>query len=282
MDNNHNDIGKKINKRLFLIGCPRSGTTLLQSMLMAHPRIHSFPETHFFDRGFGGTKSQLLKKTFRGYYLWFLLMLWRTRLKDVEEIVPRIKPHFKIDTMVDHFVKTLDTISIRHGCDIWVEKTPRHIRFIETIVKYIPQSEFIHMFRDGRAVVASLYSVSEDWGHSPAISDLVERWNETMRISVLYKGNSRHHYIDYEGLVSEPEKALNNLCISLELEYSLEMLNYPEKAKMVVTEKEKWKENAFKKLSNPGLSKYDRIFDAHEKAVIEDNLIWDLYREIRN
>ena len=38
----------KIKDRIFIVGCPRSGTTLLQSLLAAHPQIHSFPETHFF------------------------------------------------------------------------------------------------------------------------------------------------------------------------------------------------------------------------------------------
>ncbi|MGL6135938.1 MAG: sulfotransferase, partial [Planktothrix sp.] len=34
--------------RLFLVGCPRSGTTLLQSLLAAHSQIASFPESQFF------------------------------------------------------------------------------------------------------------------------------------------------------------------------------------------------------------------------------------------
>ncbi|MGL4503377.1 MAG: sulfotransferase family protein, partial [Planktothrix sp.] len=37
-----------IKNRIFLVGCPRSGTTLLQSLLAAHPQIASFPESHFF------------------------------------------------------------------------------------------------------------------------------------------------------------------------------------------------------------------------------------------
>ena len=32
---------------LFIVGCSRSGTTLLQQMLNAHPRIAITPETHF-------------------------------------------------------------------------------------------------------------------------------------------------------------------------------------------------------------------------------------------
>ena len=40
--------------RLFVVGCPRSGTTLLQSFLAAHPAVRSFPETAVFGRLLGG------------------------------------------------------------------------------------------------------------------------------------------------------------------------------------------------------------------------------------
>jgi len=36
--------------RIFLVGCPRSGTTLLQSMLARHDRVFTFPESHLFAR----------------------------------------------------------------------------------------------------------------------------------------------------------------------------------------------------------------------------------------
>jgi hypothetical protein len=35
-------------KRIFLVGAPRSGTTILQSLLAAHPEVISFPESKFF------------------------------------------------------------------------------------------------------------------------------------------------------------------------------------------------------------------------------------------
>ena len=37
----------KIEKRLFVVGCARSGTTLVQAMLASHSQIHAFPETFF-------------------------------------------------------------------------------------------------------------------------------------------------------------------------------------------------------------------------------------------
>src|SRR4051794_23668295 len=37
-----------IQERCFLVGCIRSGTTLLQSLLAAHPQVTSFPESMFY------------------------------------------------------------------------------------------------------------------------------------------------------------------------------------------------------------------------------------------
>ena len=41
-----------IDRRVFVVGVPRSGTTLVQSLLAAHSTMTSFTESHFFDRHF--------------------------------------------------------------------------------------------------------------------------------------------------------------------------------------------------------------------------------------
>ncbi len=46
--------------RVFIVGAPRSGTTLLQSMLAAHPRTVSFPETQYFVSSGGLAERRLL------------------------------------------------------------------------------------------------------------------------------------------------------------------------------------------------------------------------------
>src|SRR5258706_12754544 len=52
------DVGaptpREVGSRLFVVGCARSGTTLLQSFLAAHPAVLSFPETAVFGRLLGG------------------------------------------------------------------------------------------------------------------------------------------------------------------------------------------------------------------------------------
>ena len=51
-----------IDNRVFLVGCVRSGTTLLQSMLHAHPKIYSVPETKFFDCLIGIDRRAFLRE----------------------------------------------------------------------------------------------------------------------------------------------------------------------------------------------------------------------------
>ena len=41
---------RQIGQRIFVVGVPRSGTTLLQSLLAGHSALTSFTESHFFDR----------------------------------------------------------------------------------------------------------------------------------------------------------------------------------------------------------------------------------------
>ena len=62
---------RAILSRIFLVGCPRSGTTLTQSLLAAHPMVASFPESHFF--------SHLLVHTSvisAYYYLRVVKVMW--------------------------------------------------------------------------------------------------------------------------------------------------------------------------------------------------------------
>ena len=53
------------NPYVFIVGCPRSGTTLLKRLVDAHPAIASPPETHwitrFYKRGTGVAPDRRLR-----------------------------------------------------------------------------------------------------------------------------------------------------------------------------------------------------------------------------
>ena len=163
-----------IKTRAFLVGCPRSGTTLLQSMLFAHPEIYSFPETNFFLSLFGardlltmGTPPQgsvrKLRELIRSIMELLGVAEYRRRARAWEPIL--LLPNFYVAARcnsislrhnVKTFVQIVDAASLKAGRPIWVEKTPDHLFYVKRIQQYIPDAAFIHIIRNGRDTVASL------------------------------------------------------------------------------------------------------------------------------
>ena len=65
-------------------------------------------------------------------------------------------------------VEVLDTLTLSQGKEVWIEKTPGHLRFVDQIEKLVSGAKFVHMVRNGEDVVASLYDIGkrypELWG----------------------------------------------------------------------------------------------------------------------
>jgi len=209
-----------------VVGCPRSGTTLLAVMLDSHPRMAMPPETAFLPelhRLTGETGAALRRNFFA------LLTTDQWGVSNWNDI--------GIDK--DAFWKKLcglQTFSVtgglrllygmyadRLGKRLFGEKTPSDTHWMPQIEAYLPEARFIHIIRDPRDVVLSMRRTT--MGRS------VE---ETSRIWVGYVSIARacgarashYHEVRYEDLVLKPEAELRKICNFLELDYSSEMLEY--------------------------------------------------------
>ena len=222
--------------RIFLVGCPRSGTTLLQGMLASHSQIESFPETHFFEKGFSGRKSsrkkRILTPVLRGGYLRAVLSGWIRELSLFGYEVPdsvKSDHGWSRAKVVDDFVGILDSLTLNNGKNVWVEKTPGHVLRISTISRYVSKSKFIHIVRDGRPVVASLYRVSrrfpDGWGGPWSVERCISMWNACLASTSEHLGESGHFVVSYERLLEDPEKHLRGLCSFLRVRYEASMLS---------------------------------------------------------
>lgn len=281
------DVNSSISKRVFLVGCPRSGTTLLQSMLMGHPRVASYPETHFFARGFGGRRRWLVHRTLRGWYLWYLLAHWLVVHQNVPLAALRNVPvSWSKARMVETFRQILDQRTIGSNKDIWIEKTPRHLHRIDVIEDYIPSPVFIHIVRDGRAVVASLHqlakSSSKTWGAYRSVDAAVRRWNQSVQDTLQHALEDTHLTVGYDHLVEAPEKTLRRVATFLDVAYDSTMVErFQDEAQRVVKEHESWKARATSsKLQNRGLEKFRRTFSADERTSIKSKLDWSSYQDL--
>lgn len=186
---------------VFLVGCPRSGTTWLQSMLASHPAIYTGTETHFFvcfsrfEEAFKrpyalniGPSAYLNRNEFYkliGDLFWYLI----SKLPP-----PNRKPTY------------------------FLERTPHHCEHAEFILNTFPNARFIHLIRDGHSVVASLLRISQTWGAHWAPNTVkratkVWQWRIRQSRKIIQLTQSSNQYIEvrYEDLRQSPHQHLTRL-----------------------------------------------------------------------
>lgn len=225
----------RIASRVFLVGCPRSGTTLLQCLLAAHPRIRSFPESHFFSRILGLAHDQIesaLETFARSAQLYYSAQS-AGGTRDAA-------------SYIDAFIHMLDQGAIDHGRDVWIEKTPTHLRHIELIDDHLESVKYIHILRSSYGTINSLSSLgrpsSEQWRGFRSIDACRKRWTNDVLISLRYVGHPRHHFVRYENLVARPARALRAACEFLDIDYIASMNGrHVEVARQLILPHERWK-----------------------------------------
>jgi hypothetical protein len=239
-------------QRTFIVGCPRSGTTLLQGMLAAHPQIASFPETHYFNAAFplNPLRRAVTWPSLNGQRC---MRHWLRELGR-SDLQPLAMIPWGARSYATGFVDVLDQLTREQGAELWVEKTPEHFRRIRQIEAAIPGVRFIHLVRNGVDVVRSLHQASNQdprswhtrwrWlGKGLTWNACISRWNEAVAVATQYLDNPQHAVVIYEELLSHPVGVARALADFLKLSYHENML-YPERAyDHIVIRKEPWKIN---------------------------------------
>ena len=267
-----NQHSASIAHRLFLVGCARSGTTLLQSLLASHPQIASFPESNFFNHLFPHSepKRRLLGLASRRAKPRLASFLSESGFDCCSPSPFTLFP----GQLTTHFIKTLDRLTIQQNKSIWLEKTPSHLYHIDFITRQVPQPKFIHIIREGKDAVASLYDVRKkypkQWPNEPASVELsVERWLSDVGISMQYADNSAHILIRYENLVAHPEGTLKKLCRFIGIDFVAQMLNqYTATAQQVSLTREPWKAGVAAPIQNANSTKFYTLFTQSQQDYI--------------
>lgn len=266
----------RIQGRLFLVGCPRSGTTFLQSFLAAHPAIESFPESHFFRRLIvPGTRRKTLGLSAPGTRQQMLLFLSKIDRHDLEDLIPRygIFSH----QFTQAFINLLDTITLEADKSYWLEKTPGHVERVDYIEKKVGRVKFVHILRKAEDVIASLYEVShrypERWSGQWTIDRCIQRWLDTVQKTLQCVDKPNHHVVIYEGLISEPEPILKKVFNFIQVDFSPDILaDRKTVVNQIVSSNEPWKGDVSRDNFHPGARKFLRIFDVDQQAYIRQKV----------
>ena len=276
-----------IEQRIFIVGAPRSGTTLLQSLLAAHSRAASFTESHFFSRSFRALpflSSALLLRDPTPRFREFLRENNAvSEAPDAEQRLrraasPRFLLPLRTKAAAVAFLDSLDALALARGRTVWIEKTPAHLRFTPFLerVSRAP-TRFIHLIRDGVDVVSSLHRASQSWERPYDLNECVRRWNSDVAFSLNRADSRADVFLLYERLAADPEPELRRLLKTLGLEWQPEILGrYSEEAERLTTSEETWKTGVGAEIRRSQASRENLSDD--QRDAVRRTLRNDLYR----
>ncbi|MEN1681508.1 MAG: sulfotransferase [Planctomycetota bacterium] len=287
--------------RAFVVGCPRSGTTLIQARLTTHPLIDTFPETQLFQQlvgmqhqlaGLGGlrTAKEWRVDLVRGLLLQLglgrnILPAYAKRLKEIGEHLG--SPEFeewkfpdtrRLDRLIDYATDRFDRAAARSGAIGWIEKTPTHLRYRRLIERYVPGAKFIHVVRDGRATVASIWeAVTKDYAYwrknFPSIESCVTVWNKDLDRVKACVGLPRHLVFNYHQFCDAPERHCRTAWEFLGLDPDPPATGEDnDRAGGIILPYEEWKDSVNRPIEDYGLKKFEQVFTPAERETIERGL----------
>lgn len=270
--------------RVFLVGCPRSGTTILQQCISSHSRIASFPETDFFAKLIGRREGALLARcnrvnSERRQRAWDKM----ERVFGKASIPSETGSGSRLDRTVSVYKDFLDSIACSRGCDIWLEKTPRHFRYVDIIERAIPASVFIHVVRDGRAVVGSIVDRAirypERFGEERNAEDAARLWNEALHKTAERARKSGDLVIHHDEFMEKPEHVLANVCKWLGVTYESTMISEGD-GESIIEPEESWKDLVQLGVMNVK-DKFQEVLTEPEQNRVSRILDWSTYRYLQ-
>ena len=227
---------------VFIIGPPRSGTTLLSFMLDGHSSLAVMVESHLF----GIYRLAAAQLGDRFPELWPELAHRIATSRPFAYIEPRIDPggldHRPIADYADMTRAILETWTELRGKEIWVEKTPCHTLHWRYLVDHFPDAKFVAIIRDPRPSAASL--IKARFGSS-AISAATRQWVRYCDAmdDLRRTAPRRLHVLRYEDLVHEPRMTLTKICRFLGIELEEAMLRPRPSSRVMTDDVNRWRLN---------------------------------------
>jgi Sulfotransferase family len=262
---------------VFIVGCPRSGTTLLRLMLSAHSRISISSE---------GAYIYHLRSTLRSYGD----LSDPRQLKALhEELLPLLEtekflsiPSFdQLLGWVARFGTDLQSIITFYGTwearaagkerlTWWGDNAPYHVYHVPFFNYLFPTSKLILVIRDPRDVYASSKAALDYDVHTA-----IGAWEKALLDGVLaksYLGSERVRQIKYEDLVMAPRARLQDLCAFLGVEYEEAMSIYHNSDAAKAVAKLDHHKNLLRPVFDSSVGRYRQILTQEEIATIHRRL----------
>ena len=229
---------------IFVVGHPRSGTTLLASMLGRHPIIASTPESLFLSQTrydmldvFGGIPDRIAAR---------IMCTPMRHLADSNDgltaaLILAQKTGSKLDQR-DVFATVLNAYRTAQGKKRILEKSPLHMRHIDELLTWFPDARILWIIRDGRANIASLQKVP--WATHDA-KTLALQWVRNVALALDSESRARDSVlrVRFEELVHDPVSTMQTILHHIGVSASDAIFDHRHPATTIKPSETDWKQN---------------------------------------
>lgn len=218
-------MGLDMSKRMFfVVGAPRSGTTMLMRMLNVHPDIYTRPEPHLMTPlahlGFDAYVDKAPYDPFQA----------AQSVKQFVGDLPGGEATYRealrayADTMYGAMLEPT-------GKRFFLDKTPAYGLILPFLRAVYPDAVFVIITRHPFAIFSSFAKsfFDDDWEAAHQFNPIVERYVPALASFVRDPGVKRFHHVRYEDLVANPERELKAICAAADMAYTPEMIHYGNK-----------------------------------------------------
>jgi hypothetical protein len=210
-------------RMFFVIGSPRSGTTMLMRMLNVHEDIYTRPEPHL-----------LTPLAHLGYYAYVDKAPYDQfqAAQSVKGFVADL-PGGEQDH-VDALRAYSDTMYGRMleptGKKYFLDKTPAYALILPFLAKVFPRAKYVVLTRHPFAIFSSFAKsfFDNDWEAAHHFNPILERYVPALA-RFIRREDVPFYHVRYENLVADPEGQMRALCETIDLPYQESMINYGDK-----------------------------------------------------
>ncbi|MCF6222628.1 MAG: sulfotransferase [Flavobacteriaceae bacterium] len=261
----------------FILGNPRSGTSLFRLMLNSHPNVVVPPESGFLQWWYSKYKNWSIRDSqnieFVKIFIKDILSSkkiedWKLDSKMVEENIFKFQPsnYGELSSLIYYSYKNNSDIKLIG------DKNNYYIHYLSTLDSIYPTSKYIHLIRDGRDVACSykkIKTLDTNSLYKPNLNTGIQKialeWKTNINGIDTFLENKKAVKIRYEDLLLNPEEELKKVCNFLEISFHKQMLDFfKSEFNDEPLSTRDWKMKTFEPLDKSNFGKYKNILSDKE------------------
>lgn len=201
---------------IFIVGMPRSGTSLIEQIVSAHSLVYGCGELDFLNR--------IIKREF-------------FTNDNVDTIKFKNLNDDNIENFTDDYIKFVEKFELHSSK--YTDKAPLNFIWIGFIKIFFPNSKIIHCVRESKDNILSLYknSFDEHLNFTYDFDDLFVFYKEYLELMDFWKKKFPDTIYDavYEKIINEPKNEIEKLLKYCDLEYEENCLKFYNNKRLIKT-----------------------------------------------